>query len=476
MSLDISRSLLAIAFAGSAMAAMAMGAAGCGNNGSSAGAEDGSVGVDGGSVDGGGGATDAHLSPEVFSGGGSGSCLGLGSACTGTGDCCSSACANGACAYPSCRSDNQSCSTNGECCSQTCGSGGTCTALNATCKTLGNGCAQSSECCSQLCSGGTCQPSSFCLQPGDSCAAGADCCTGTCTIASGQALGTCSTTPPAGPSNCGMVDGVTCGGSGPDGGAVYLEGGLPQCGGSCCSRACAPWGPTGVLVCQPASGCHPVGDLCTQDGDCCGANGIAGGSGKPVTCVITAPATVGVCRLPMGCKPNGDVCRLSMMQCSETCDCCSGNCHADTCLQDNVGVPRCAFEQCVNAGASCASSADCCNGAPCVPNPGGTPPYACYGAACVSACGPCTNNADCCPGASCSIPQGSTQGVCGPCGGAYGDGGIPYNDGGVTYAPDSGYTPDSGSACSLYGQICSTAANCCGGVPCTGGRCLYLVQ
>jgi hypothetical protein len=451
-----------------AAVALSAAALGCGNNGSSSGGAgtDASVG---------GGVTDANLSPEVFSGGGpTGACLALGSSCASPGDCCSGACVNGACGYPPCRGDNQTCTTNGECCSQTCGSGGTCTPLNTTCKTLGNGCAQPSDCCSNLCSGGTCQASSFCGQAGDSCAAATDCCTGTCNVGAGQTLGTCAATPPGGPANCGMADGQLCGGGGPDGGVVYLDSGLPQCGGGCCSRACAPWGPTQVLVCQPASGCHPVGDLCTKDGDCCGAMGIAGGSGMPVTCSITAPATVGVCRLPMGCKPNGDVCRLDTMQCSETCDCCAGNCHmGNTCLQDNVGVPRCAFGQCMNVGGSCASSADCCNGAPCIPNPGGTPPYACYGSACVNACGPCTNNADCCPGSSCSIPQGSTHGICGPCGGSY-DGGVmfPPPDSGMGYPPPQ----DAGSSCGLYGQICTSSASCCGGVPCTNGRCQYAVQ
>jgi hypothetical protein len=42
-----------------------------------------------------------------------------------------------------------------------------------------------------------------------------------------------------------------------------------------------------------------------------------------------------------------------------------------------------------------------------------------------------------------------------------GDGGSPTGDGG-SY-------PDAG--CALYGQICTTAADCCNGVPCTGGRC-----
>jgi hypothetical protein len=65
-------------------------------------------------------------------------------------------------------------------------------------------------------------------------------------------------------SNCGLTDGMLCGGTtfSADGGVVLTEAGVPTCGGACCSRACGPWGPTGIDVCQPASGCHPVGDLC----------------------------------------------------------------------------------------------------------------------------------------------------------------------------------------------------------------------
>jgi hypothetical protein len=277
------------------------------------------------------------------------------------------------------------------------------------------------------------------------------------------------------------VAGQLCAGTAGDGGVVQNDAGVPACGGPCCSRACAPWGPTGALVCQPASGCHVVGDLCTSDGDCCGSAGLPGGSGKPVTCVITPPNTVGVCRNPKGCKPDGDVCKLKTTSCNSSCDCCSGNCETkDTCKQDNVGVPRCAAAQCVTAGGACASSANCCGGAPCVPNPaaGGTPPYVCSGTQCVPACGQCTNNGDCCPGESCTIGPGSTHGICGPCGGGGGggDAGAPP-DGGTTGDGGGGANDGGGGGggCSLYGQICQTSADCCNGVPCTGGRCYLLL-
>jgi hypothetical protein len=276
-----------------------------------------------------------------------------------------------------------------------------------------------------------------------------------------------------------MPDGYLCGGTAADGGVIINDGGLPSCGGPCCSRSCAPWGPTGVLVCQPASGCHVVGDLCTTDSDCCGSAGLPYGGPKPVVCDKTGSTGIyGVCRNPNGCKPNGDVCKLQNSSCNSSCDCCSGNCETqDTCKQDNVGVPRCASPQCVNPGGSCASSADCCNGMPCVPNPvdGGTPPYVCYQAACVPSCGACTNNADCCPGETCDMAPGSQTGTCGPCGGPVGDGGTG-SDGGTTGSDGGTLGGDSGTGgtdggCALYGQICTTSSDCCNGVPCTNGRC-----
>jgi hypothetical protein len=457
------------------------GLAGCGGSSNATGGEhdaggDGTTSDDGGLGDG-GFLGDASLSPDVFGPGpGVGSCLQLGASCKVSGDCCSADCTAGFCNYPACHSDNTACTTNGQCCSQTC-TAGKCTPLSTTCSTLGNQCTSGASCCSGLCSGSSCQPSSFCAQANDACATNGDCCTGVCNVASGKTVGTCASTPPGGAANCGMVDGQLCGGSAGDGGVVFLDSGLPQCGGPCCSRSCAPWGPTGVLVCQPASGCHPVGDLCTADADCCGASGILGGSNKPVTCDMSGGGPVGICRLPMGCKPNGDVCKLATMTCNSSCDCCAGNCETqDTCKQDNVGVPRCAQAQCVSGGGSCASSADCCNGAPCVPNPSGNPPYTCSTLACIPSCGACTNNADCCPGTSCEVAQGSTHGICGPCGGGGTDGGTSTGgDGGGSGSSDGGI-PTTDAGCALYGQVCTTASQCCYGLPCSSGRCEPPIQ
>jgi hypothetical protein len=216
-----------------------------------------------------------------------------------------------------------------------------------------------------------------------------------------------------------------------------------------------------------------------KDADCCGSAGLPGGSSKPVTCDIAAGATVGVCRLPMGCKPDGDVCKLQTMSCNSSCDCCVGNCETkDTCKQDNVGVPRCAGA-CVGAGQACASSANCCGGLPCVPNPvaGASPPYVCSGQQCIAACGSCTTNADCCPGTTCALGTGSAAGICGPCGGSV-DGGPA--DGGGTGTLDGGDdaapTPPDAAICAVFGQVCQADGDCCNGLPCLGGRCGVVVR
>lgn len=463
----ITRFALAMILTSPAAAAIGFGCGSGGNSGGQATTSE-TTGTTGGS--GGKGTTASTSSTGGHAGsGGSAACLSLGAVCGDTSDCCSGVCSGGICNLPACTSDGDACGSDAACCSGICQSGA-CVPLNTTCKTLNNACTTDAECCSGLCSGGLCKVSSFCGQTGDICDKGTDCCGGLCNITSdaGVGHGTCGAAP-TGSANCSLTDGMLCAGVG-----ITDDAGTPSCGGACCSRLCAPYGPTGVFVCQPASGCHVVGDLCTKDGDCCGSAGLPGGSGNPVTCDITAPAVVGVCRNPMGCKPDGNVCKLATMSCNASCDCCSGNCNnQDTCKLDSVGIPRCAAAQCVGPGEACATSANCCNGLPCVPNPqdGGTPPFICFGSSCVPACGPCAIDADCCVGTSCVVPIGSTQGTCGPCnpgldGGT--DGGMDGGpmDGGPT---DSG-TVDSGPQCALYGQQCTTNGDCCNDVPCNGAN------
>jgi hypothetical protein len=71
------------------------------------------------------------------------------------------------------------------------------------------------------------------------------------------------------------------------------------------------------------------------------------------------------------------------------------------------------------------------------------------------------------PPQPCVVPTGSTKGICG---------GVIQSDGGVAPPPDGGTPPpDSGIPmnCALYGQACTTSANCCSGVPCTGSTCRF---
>ncbi len=389
-------------------------------------------------------------------GGDGGACTNLGSVCTSGGECCSGNCLNGACQPPPCTSDNQACSGNSECCSGTCGNG-KCTPLNPSCKSLGNACTAGAECCSTFCENGICAQPSYCGQSGDTCQHNTDCCGGICTITQGNLYGTCAQPPQTG-AQCSAVDGVVCFDS--DGGTN--DAGVPVCGGACCSRDCAPWGPTHVFICQPASGCHPVGDICYKNADCCGGLG----TNPQEYCDQPDAGMAGTCHNPSGCKPNGDICRLQSMQCNATDNCCSGNVQQyDTCKQDNLGVPRCSYAGdagCTPSNGTCATSADCCNLNPCVPDQDGG--LTCYPSNCVPTNGACTTDADCCVGGHCYIQGGQTSGTCQPLTG--GDGGTPTDAGGGDSAPPP---------CALYGQTCSTSSDCCDGVPCTMGRCEYPV-
>jgi hypothetical protein len=451
------RRFLAIASVFAAGLVVLASACGGDNGANGDGGPDGTVTDGNGSGDGqptdGGGGSDGSLFGD-----GNPNCTPLGIACKSATDCCSGNCANGACQPPTCTGDNLACTTSSQCCSGTC-TNGTCTPLNTTCKTLGNPCTSGVDCCSNFCSNGVCAQPSYCGQNGDICATNGDCCGGLCTKAPNATFGICDQPKSGG---CTM-DGFLCGGTTADGGATYTDGGLPTCGGSCCSRACAPWGPTSVLICQPASGCHPIGDICAQNSDCCGGNDPKSG----YQCIKSGTNPVGVCGQGNGCKPNGDICRLQSNQCNATDNCCSGNVQQnDTCHQDNLGVPRCSYAgdggNCVPSSGTCASSADCCNLNPCVPSGDGG--FTCYPGACVPTQGACTNDADCCPGGHCYIQSGHTSGLCVS---------TSLPDGGTT---SDGGVVDSGVPCSLYGQTCTTSSDCCNNVPCTSGRCIVPVN
>ena len=381
-----------------------------------------------------------------------------GGSCAVATDCQSLTCVNGACGT-ACIADGQACTSGAACCGGKC-DGGKCTALNGSCKTGGNTCVANGDCCSQLCQGGSCViGSSFCIQTGDACARATDCCGGICNMATGATLGTCGA-PPSGPSFCnGGVDGTVCG----------------DCN-DCCSRLCAPFGPTGVKVCQRANGCHIDGDLCRKDSDCCGSKGsMAPGDGN-VTCEIADGQTVGICRNPKGCNPEGNVCHYKNYACSISSarnDCCGAPGNSGACQLDALGVPRChAIDKCVAAGGVCAFTGDCCNGSPCVPDLTGT--LRCLtvapdgGVACSPSGSACTITADCCRGYTCITPLGSVQGTCGvippvsyppaPDGGTADAASPPVYDGGVV-------------TCAQFGQACTTSADCCNSISCTNGIC-----
>lgn len=402
-----------------------------------------------------------------------GTCKTGGESCTSPTECCGLVCSGGVCGQTLCTSDQQPCTSDAQCCSGSCGDVG-CLPLNPSCKTAGNSCGSNAECCSKLCQNGNCaaQPS-FCTQQGDLCGADAECCTGICSKQTGATVGICALPNAPGTTGC-LVAGQVCGaGANGDGGVTTNDAGIPACGGECCSRACAPYGPTGVLVCQPPSGCRPTGEICKDDKDCCGAEGVPGGNGS-VKCSKSAGEPVGRCDNGNACRPAGAVCKLATTSCNAENNCCAGNVNQkpEVCQQDLLGIPRCTgVGNCADAGSqvgkACASSADCC-GLPCLPNsdPNGSP-FIC-GASCVPSGGTCTTDADCCTGLPCKAPPGSTKGVCGP---------VNIPDAGTDSGADSGTDAgtDSGT-CALYGQSCTTGADCCNKVPCTSGKCVYPIQ
>ena len=381
-------------------------------------------------------------------------CTGTGGGCASSTECCSLVCTAGRCNANACIADNLACVDSAACCGGNC-SAGLCQPLNASCHTAGNPCTDDTQCCSSLCEAGTCKlGASFCIQSGDVCSDSSTCCSGDCQKGTGT-LGTCAP-PPSGATYCSDgVDGTVCG----------------ACNG-CCSRLCAPYAPTGVRVCQPASGCRVNGDLCRKDSDCCGAAGTGLPGDGNVVCEIDAGKAIGICRNPRSCNPQGNVCHFKDYTCSISSarnDCCAGVGNSGVCQLDMLGVPRCngLGTTCLQGAAICSSAMDCCNHMPCVPD--GTGLLRCYAppasgldggvpSACVPSGGPCSINGDCCIGATCIQAVGSTQGICGT----------------MTPPPakDGGPTDTSTPGCAEYGQLCTTGADCCNGITCWNGRCM----
>lgn len=355
-----------------------------------------------------------------------GQCLAADAECLSGVECCTMACVNFRCSSDQCTSDSETCDNDGQCCSGVCGSDSKCAPLNATCRTSGNSCAGDAECCSGFCKDNVCNAApSYCTQVSDACSLDSECCSGVCMKADGAQYGLCIETPSGGGTSGCKASGEVCAE-----GAAYTGGDLPVCGGECCSRACRPYGPTSVLICQPPSGCRPTGETCTSDNDCCGS----APDSQNVKCEIEPGYSIGRCDNGQSCRANGQVCKLNTTSCNAENNCCS-----DTCIQDALGIPRCSgagVDCSANppaAGSVCASSADCC-GMPCTPNANGD--YVCSGT-CVAQGGTCTTGTDCCAGLPCNVPAGSTMGTCG-----------------------------ANQGCVGYGQTCDASTTCCDSLTC----------
>jgi hypothetical protein len=392
-----------------------------------------------------------------------GQCGGDGAMCRGATDCCNLNCNNGTCLAKQCVSDNQPCTVGGDACCSTQCVNGSCQPLNTTCKTAGNGCGLGTECCSRSCIDQKCAaPSqvSYCTQAGDICFRDNECCGGVCNIANGATAGTCARLGTL----C-DVDGTVCSG----------------CTG-CCSSYCQPFGTSGSRICQPTSGCRVLGDLCLKDFDCCGGDASSGLPGAGLVRCIPDPnyPQIGTCGQPNPnnctggqptckntCQPEGDVCHYTGNGgCSSNSfpnNCCEAPGNKGECKLDKVGVPRCygLGAMCVAAGGACASSADCCDGRPCVPGTDGH--LVCGSMSCVPAGGICTTTGDCCTGYACAVPPGATSGTC-----VNPTAPPPQND--MGNADLSNGVP----MCALDGQSCTSTSQCCSGAQClepTGAAC-----
>lgn len=403
-------------------------------------------------------------------------CKAAGTTCATGNECCTFSCIGGSCSSILCTADNQACGKSEECCGGSCvpdgAGGGKCAPLNGGGPaTSGNPCATDNDCASKYCNNGICTNPSFCVQPDDVCTTNVECCSGNCTKAAGATLGQCKATPATGAGAGGCTQsGVLC-----------SPGASPTaCGGNCCSRSCAPFGPSGKSVCQPESGCKLEGNTCRADSDCCGWSGSPQPVDGPFVCVKDSSAQeFGVCGKGMSCREPGSLCGKALEYDGTTVAVCNANnncCESDgfpsqycnnnpenCCRRDALGIPRCLLTvgtTCttpVPAGTACVTSADCC-GKPCV--------NGVCGDKCVDKGGECTNTSDCCPGIPCVIAPGATKGFCG--GGTLPDGGVTPDGG----SQDGGNLPDGGT-CSLYGQQCASSAECCNSIPCTGGTCRY---
>ena len=364
--------------------------------------------------------------------------------------------------------------------------GGVCKPLG-TKPTSGNPCTMNSQCATSYCNNGVCSNPSFCTVSGDICSTDAQCCGGLCSKLAGAAVGICKT--------------VTTGG-GVVGGACLPAGELCSpngtcTGADCCGRSCAPSPTSGLGVCQPESGCHIIGDLCTSTVECCGnkdlPGSIKGGAGGPSTDVQCQKigrtdlrrlqlrddgVQPGRCALQAGQRLGR---RLGIVQ------------HEGRLLrrqrQPVPDVPDRRERHPALHGHVQPELHDQAPGGYAVrverrllrwrlhpqrgPGTVATKPYVCgTPGVCQPQGATCTATSDCCKGLPCAVPPGAVSGICG--GTLLPDGGVattppPGTDGGVVVPPtDGGADAAPPPVCALYGQTCTVAGDCCSGVPCTG--------
>jgi hypothetical protein len=385
-------------------------------------------------------------------------CRSAGEACQTGGDCCTNVCEAGKCSSAQCRDVEQSCTSADQCCTRTCTNGKCADIPGSTseCKVLGQGCTTGADCCSTNCQGGVCTRAYSCKAYGDVCQTNAECCGNACS---------------AGDGGVGRCQFVTGGG----GGGCRQDGNPCSDGSTCCSRTCVDLG-YGATICQPVAGCRLTGNFCTSNDSCCG------GGVNPNGTVMCAG---GRCDNGQSCNGVGNICgaRLGdggIVDVNASQNCCDGR--KDVCKLDESGVPRCfggGSQQCptgytgtspccINEGATCQFSDQCCNGALCLPKGDGTlscqrPTCSPVGTACTpgadAGSSPCCNGTQCLAagefGYACQVP-GSTPG-----GGI--DGGTGGRDGGTG-------TPDAGPVCRPNETSCTSPSQCCSGI-CTSGVC-----
>ncbi len=412
-----------------------------------------------------------------------GSCAQEETPCGSGTECCTLSCIDGYCSGDACEPDGEQCDQDGECCSGKC-DGGTCAKINEgsgfNCETAGNNCTDNGDCCSGLCNeDGSCSiGASYCVQRGDVCSADGQCCQGVCNIAAGDSTGYCATQESGG-TNCGerSIAGEVCG---------------DDCA-ECCSRTCAPYGPSGVSICQPATGCRPDGELCRSAADCCGGNPDSSipGAGQAECLKVNPDDIVGRCKVT-GCNPHGAICGspdAGTAACSGSLSapngqsCCGKNLlpnDVNPCQVDSLLVPRCdVLEGCVDPEGECATADDCCNGNPCVQHSDGA--FRCFDTTneCVPSGGPCTATADCCVGSVCILEPGQATGVCGNTDPPGGMGGSPGTGGGSSSSGgnSSGTGGSPTNVCAEYGQDCESHGDCCNDIPCdpASNTCRYPV-